>query len=60
MDGGTLIEEGNSGSPKKYERLECSRSFLFKIAKIEQNGKKQSVCSYELTVNYEKMIDKKG
>lgn len=44
----------------KHKRLECSRSFLFKIAKIEQNRKKESVCSYELTSNYEKIIDKKG
>ena len=44
----------------KHKRLECSRSFLFKIAKIEQNRKKESVCSYELTANYEKIVDKKG
>lgn len=60
MDGGTLIAERKPDAPKKYERLECLQSFLFKIAKIEQNRKKQSVYSYELTLNYEKIIDKKG
>ena len=60
MDGGALIAERKPDAPKKHERLECLQSFLFKIAKIEQNGKKQSVCSYELTVNCEKIIDKKG
>ena len=60
MDGGTLIAERKPDAPKKHERLEGSQSFLFKIAKIEQNRKKQSVYSYELTVNYEKIIDKKG
>jgi hypothetical protein len=60
MDGGTLIAERKPDAPKKHERLECSRSFLLKIAKIEQNRKKQFVCSYELTVNCEKIIDKKG
>jgi len=60
MDGGALIAERKSDAPKKHERLECSRPLLFKIAKIEQNRKKESVCSYELTVNCEKNIDKKG
>ena len=60
MDGGTLIAERKPDAPKKHERLDWSRSFLLKIAKIEQNRKKQSVCSHKLTVNYEKMIDKKG
>ena len=60
MDGGTLIAERGKDSITKHKRLEGSQSFLFKIAKIEQNRKKQSVCSYELTVNYEKIIDKKG
>ena len=60
MDGGTLNAERGKDSIMKHKRLEGSQSFLFKIAKIEQNKKKQSVCSYELTVNYEKIIDKKG
>ena len=59
MDGGTLTVERKQ-LPEEIQTAGMLEIVLVKIAKIEQNGKKQSVCSYELTANYEKNIDKKG
>jgi hypothetical protein len=33
---------------------------LLKVMNSEQNEGKKSVCSYELTLNCEKIVDKKG
>ena len=59
MDGGTLTVERKQ-LPEEIQTAGMFGISLVKIAKIEQNRKKQSVCSYELTINYEKIIDKKG